>query len=320
LDTCVSFSQQTVSVTGSPTAGLWGQVFADSHPVDSGFVQLYRLINVPPEFVLVDSSMVRSNDSLGISFYEFSGLPYGKYVAKLNLLPTSTFVGNYAPAYAGNTIYWDLAQSNTLHQVSTNQPINLTHLYPRTGNSSISGHVIEGFKQLPGDPLPFVPIYLLDHNQAAVGFTYTDSSGYYEFNDLTIQRYSVYPDLINYQIVPAIGHITSANQQITGIDIYVSQNGATEINSPTQPIDFKLFPNPTTGWLTLRLQCRIQGVSNYIIYNAIGQIVLSNQLDDNDNQINEFQINLSELPKGMFFIQIQSQEMISSSKAFIIAR
>jgi hypothetical protein len=93
-------------------------------------------------------------------------------------------------------------------------------------------------------------------------------------------------------------HITFDNLgQITDWDFYYSNfNGLDETNEGYSAI----YPNPTDGILFVETACTPSlPAETYRITNLMGQTVLSGNINA-ENQ----QINVSSLPKGMYFISI----------------
>jgi len=324
LDSCLSFSQQTVQANGNPTAGVWGQVFADSLQIDSGMVYIYSYdLNI--ELTLVDSAKILHNDTNGLgSYYEITGLPYGKYVSYLKLSPSSIFYQSHAPAYSGNTIYWNQAFNFELNKVSTVIPINLTHIYPLNGSSSISGYVYEGSKAISGDPISKVPIYLLDQNKTIVDFTYSHSDGYFIFDSLTIQNYYIYSDVINHSIYPPKIEVSSNNQDITNVEIFISPSSVTSIEKKDE-LQFKIYPNPTDKILNVNFASQSQGNLEFNIYNIVGQNVMSEGVNnsefiENSSQQNTYKLDVSSLKTGVYFLQIKIGNKYTHVEKIIISK
>jgi len=60
----------------------------------------------------------------------------------------------------------------------------------------------------------------------------------------------------------------------------------------------KLFPNPTTGQLTL--ECDINGSKTIQVMNAIGEVVY----DRSNVENNRLQIDIGDQPDGIYFVRI----------------
>jgi hypothetical protein len=86
-------------------------------------------------------------------------------------------------------------------------------------------------------------------------------------------------------------------------------NGVEEDGPSTGSGTLNVYPNPTDGVLNVRLpQC--DSPTEYRISNMIGQTLMTGQITA-ENQ----QIDVSNLPKGMFFISIGKD-----SRKFVVDR
>lgn len=319
LDTCIAFSQKVIQVGGAPTAGIWGQVFADSSIIDHGIVYLYSYNQTNNTLSMVDSSIVHSVDSMNISYYLFYNLNYGKYSAYLKLLPNSVFAQDYGPGYAGNTIYWDNSQIINLNQASNNLPINLTHLYKQNGSSSISGHVYEGNKKASGNPVAGIPLFLLDNASVVVDFQYSQSDGSYSFHNLSPQKYFIYSDVINHSIYPADAIITLQNQNINNINIYIGSSIVTALREEQLPSDFKIYPNPASQNIKLEYNNPEAQIVSYKITNIVGQNILSKSFQAKSG-FNTTDIDISSFNAGVYIFAVKSYNKTIYREKLIISK
>jgi hypothetical protein len=71
--------------------------------------------------------------------------------------------------------------------------------------------------------------------------------------------------------------------------------------------DLNLYPNPTTGKVTLKLSKLISG--NLAILDVTGRILLSDQLNGLSHEL-----DLSALSSGTYYVQIQSENASLTKK------
>lgn len=102
----------------------------------------------------------------------------------------------------------------------------------------------------------------------------------YDFNGIKL-------DSFNVGISPEAVAIAYNNPTATGLNAF----------SETQPDQFVLYPNPSTGIFYVKLSQPLTGVVR--VFNHTGQEVLNSQLNQADNQI-----NLTGLPKGIYQVRI----------------
>ncbi len=77
--------------------------------------------------------------------------------------------------------------------------------------------------------------------------------------------------------------------------------------------DFDIYPNPSTGIFNIRNDQENQGVVKLNVYNEAGKIIYSK----NEAAINS-RIDLTQYPKGIYFITIESNSKIESRKIIIM--
>ena len=90
---------------------------------------------------------------------------------------------------------------------------------------------------------------------------------------------------------------------------YESNNNNNLISIKQNNLDIDLFPNPASSSINIVVNNYKEDESlNLSIYNTIGQIVYNNQINPS-KQKTMFNINLSELGKGIFIIRLSNQNV-----------
>ena len=84
-------------------------------------------------------------------------------------------------------------------------------------------------------------------------------------------------------------------------------------NVPASTMQVKLWPNPASNNMLLQFNNAKQGAWSLNIINATGQTVLSTNTASNIGVINK-NINVSNLPKGIYFLKMQKQNTVSTIK------
>ena len=77
-----------------------------------------------------------------------------------------------------------------------------------------------------------------------------------------------------------------------------------------QTLDFKLYPNPTNGQITIALE----GMQKVVVYNTLGQALLSK-----DTSSDVLQLDLSGFENGLYWVKVMAQNG-AVVKPFIISR
>lgn len=105
---------------------------------------------------------------------------------------------------------------------------------------------------------------------------------------------------------------TRGSNSTSAVDVITLKYSAivTGINETTkEPASIVLYPNPTKDLLILKHnETKLTGAEIRIV-NALGQVVL-----DGTSETFEQKINVSELPKGVYFIKIQNNGLTATGK------
>jgi hypothetical protein len=112
---------------------------------------------------------------------------------------------------------------------------------------------------------------------------------------------------------------------------YLADNGetcesdfATTLNNPDQnyvaidltatneyqALDFKLYPNPTSGQITIALE----GMQKVVVYNTLGQALLNKEASSD-----VLQLDLSGFENGLYWVKVMAQNG-TAVKSFVISR
>ena len=77
-----------------------------------------------------------------------------------------------------------------------------------------------------------------------------------------------------------------------------------------QAIDFKLYPNPTSGQITIALE----GIQKVVVYNTLGQGLLNKETNSN-----VLQLDLSGFENGLYWVKVMSQNG-AATRPFVLSR
>ena len=112
---------------------------------------------------------------------------------------------------------------------------------------------------------------------------------------------------------------------------YLADNGetcesdyATTLNNPEQNyvaidltatdeyqlLDFKLYPNPTSGQITIALE----GMQKVVVYNALGQALLNKETSSD-----VLQLDLSGFENGLYWVKVMAQNGVAT-RPFVLSR
>ena len=77
-----------------------------------------------------------------------------------------------------------------------------------------------------------------------------------------------------------------------------------------QALDFKLYPNPTSGLITIALE----GMQKVVVYNALGQALLNKEASSD-----MLQLDLLCFENGLYWIKVMTQNG-TVVRSFVVSR
>lgn len=95
----------------------------------------------------------------------------------------------------------------------------------------------------------------------------------------------------------------NSNGKVVEKVLTVTSTTSTLATAEVKKIEFSIYPNPVTDILTLKTQEKILNVT---IYDASGKIV--------NAQLNNGQINVSELPRGIYILKAVTDKAVYQQK------
>ena len=105
----------------------------------------------------------------------------------------------------------------------------------------------------------------------------------------------------------------SSNGWVTGAQlIALGCNSTIGIDESTLPLAVSVSPNPSSGIFTIKMEDVTGKMANVEIYNVLGEKVYAQLVSASSTTI-----NLSTQPKGIYFVQIKSGEIIATQKIVI---
>jgi len=324
------------SVTvGTGAGGISGYIYKDSltSPTDSVMYKIW--------LVSYDSSthIISAKDSLSIldvgttttrpyaTAYSFPHVLPGTYLVKAYIINGPSSGSGYIPTYHDSATSWSYAVPVT-HGSSNTANVNIWMQLGTviSGPGFIAGNVLYGAGKTTGGgpvgaPVPGLLIMLRDVSNKVIASTYTDASGNYKISNIPYGTYSIYPEDMGYRTT-AWGsiNITSANPHVNGINFTQNSTsikpGTTAVaNVAASSQSVTVYPNPTTGKLTIQWDAAASKTANVNVTNIAGQTVYSTQL--NIDGVERSEVNLTSLNAGLYFMNITSGNINYTQKISI---
>ncbi len=295
---CTAISGQVVVVGDSIMFNqVYGQVFEGNFPLASGLVMIFDVQENPGFNPFNDFAFT---DSDGVFLFPY--VPNGEYV--LYAIPLN--FNGYMPTYYGDVMSWDAATRLTLGTATNPYNINLleTEESQNNGNGSINGLIsLEAERSSMVDK---VKILLFDQDHKALNFTNVHADGTFEFENLSMGSYYIYPELpgMNSDYISITLTESSAS-----MDVYLTMTDNSILNTPekNQNIsDVQVYPNPVSIQASIQIVAKSTETASIMILDVSGRIIsnFEEQLLPGNNRIS---IPVEGLRNGVYFVRLTSR-------------
>lgn len=284
---------------------IFGAVYpldSTNNPIIEGIVDLYRIEGDEVNFVA--TTEIQQNS------YYFENVEEGEYL-------TQAIVAENVPTYHQNSEWWDQADV-----ISPESPswwgynIQLIPLdeFDDNGPGIINGGVFDGdglvsheVDDRNNDPIEGAEIILFNSEDAPINYTFTDAEGSFSFNSLPYGTYTVYIEIPGFEQVFYTVIISADNETVDNINFTVDQNtittGSREVLLKNTTLS--VYPNPVKNELTVNFDLNTKGSATIQIVNSLGQVVLSDNFEQNK------MLNLTGLNTGIYLVKITTQAGIA---------
>ena len=255
--------------------------------------------------------------------FKFENLIPGNYILLVNTKNTRKIPGYYK---SNNSVIrkWkdatkiEVSESGNVRNIIIKVP-NLSN--QGSGNGVINGIITEGDSYYvdsllvnKGDPITGAVIFALDQNKIVRNFDFTGGSGRYEMKSLKSGKYTIITDKVGYitndkEVVLADDNSTVGNN----VELYKIHVDVTDFSDK----NIFIYPNPVENDLNIS----VEGMNtklNMIVYNNLGIMMSYNSFFVNGTKSN-FQINLSNLSTGFYYLKIENG-LNSGLYPFVISR
>jgi len=261
--------------------------------------------------------------------YVFPGLYPGDYT--LQAVPDRSSFPELVPTYVGGGEAWDDAKYHLLEADTRFSSLYITlsrvrALTSSDGQGRMGGNVSYADSPIAKGTLG-IPVsrtaVLLKKKKASkstleddevIAYLETDEEGNYVIENVPDGDYYLHVDIPGLPMGSTYDITIVGSQVIDGLDFEVGDEtietaGATGLSSKRGVELMKLYPNPGTGLL----QVQLPGNGSYLmqVFDAAGSLQLSRTLVAGAGQT---QVDLSQLKRGLYFIQLEGPEYSGVSK------
>jgi uncharacterized repeat protein (TIGR03803 family) len=334
----------SVTIVENASTDLNGNITAATLTITSGTVYVFKQQSTLNGIDTVAFTPIFSGAP---NYYSFPGLTAGDYYVKV--VPDLVSYPTAVPTYYGDVFQWD--SSTVVHHgcsVIDNADIHVIELLPPGGTGFVSGFVIEGLGYqglrvfhdggnhpvlpcVPGGPLKGVDVKLGKNPGGGIqARVMTDTSGYFEFENVPDGDYRIYVDIPNLpmdslrEVTISGGDSTIQNNYIAdSMMIYVDTAQFVGIYSSAKQYDnkFSIYPNPTQNVLNLQFTTVKESEEIAIeITNAAGIRVYAVKQQRFAKGDNNIILNAGELDlaAGVYFVSLVNGSQRSTQRIVVI--
>lgn len=312
----------TISIPPPPVNKIYGYILQDSNstaPHISNPIYKIWLIkfDTTTQVLSAVDSLIDTGTIYQYTAYQFLNQPSGVYRVKAKLMNGPTTGASYVPTYHTSSTMWYNATTFTHTGGTTGaKMINMIAGMATSGPGFVGGNVSAGANKGTSSGIPGLTILLLDANNNPVASTTTDANGNYSFNGLAVAAYSVYPEDAGYNTTPIGVIIPGGQPMVTGLNFTRSESkrtitpGSTGIVNINKAAQYVVYPNPAKDKVTIQWNAATSVKADISITDITGKKVLTTTAQT----ANDTELNLSQLQKGLYFINISANGVQHTQK------
>ena len=301
---------------------LGGQAFIGSTPInnpthngDTGMAVLYRQ---RPDMSLI---AVDTNIFYEYGYYWFPDMMELPYVIKVGLTEGSAHYEKVIPSYYPSKMIWQQAATVILDEDMFETHISLIEISDvENGIGGIKGRVTNDVRWDLSSVRLYdnVPVILTDESSQPLAWTRTNGSGQFSFNNIAFGQYLVYADVTGLYSLPQSVTLDENYPNADSIYIRMSVTAPLNIYEPFEDMIsiVSLYPNPADNSINLGISSEEQTPVGIVVYNQLGQKMIGQDqlLYKGENKL---EINISNLPEGIYFLRLQATNSKPLMRTFI---
>ncbi|MFU8844302.1 MAG: T9SS type A sorting domain-containing protein [Bacteroidales bacterium] len=306
---------KVIHVTVEEYFHFGGHVFAGYFPIDFGEAFLYKI----EESKLTPIDTAVFNSQLG--HYYFYQLIEGEYIVKADLAPNSVLYNQFMTTYYSDKLHWINADTIFHHSTNFNYHINLVpNIQTMTGPGSISGIISYGSGEKEKMPACNMSIFLYDLEENPVFFCHSDDNGHFEFSGVELGYYLLYAEVTGKNTIPLLITLDELNTHVSQVELTIEFDevygsiayAGIENQAIFQGVSLP-YPNPATS--VVSIDALLSGKTSFTISVAdnSGKLVI-HQNKSGEMGWNTFNLDISDLPSGLYFILINNNGQTTTRK------
>jgi PKD repeat protein len=304
---CISDYCKTVVVQDSVVPRhIFGQVFANGVPIQTGVVNLFSVDTIAPYQPYTDISSIDSSGT-----YNFYEVPEGDYY--INAIPVG--VPGYVPTFYGDVLFWEDATIVHLGTPVNPYDIHLSVASAFTpGNGTINGQInTSGLKTTFVDKIHMLIFNMLGQTLA---YDVVDQDGKFTFTGLPFGVYLLKAEMAGITSKPFKVILSPDNPSPTVV-LTFSGNTIFGIGDDAGSVSsWVVFPNPFTDQVAVSLDLTAGMEIVAEIHDISGRTLVSKSFNLNPGK-NKLSLPGSSLAPGIYTLRIYSKNGLNITSKLI---
>ncbi len=306
VNNCYTTYSEIVWVGEDFSFEVFGYVFVDdSMTADLADVFLMTFDTIDGELVNVAETEI---DEYGYYEFEEVSAEHCVYFIQAELQQASVDYGNYVPTYHYDALTWQ--QAWPIFPYPSGMSYNVMMIpsdAPEAGSGQITGIVTNDVNR---DLLENVEIVLMNANGDPIAYTRTDENGYFSFSDLAYGTYMIHVEIPGVESNPVTVNLNEDNSS-ENLNIIVKDGEA--ILGLKEPVSeyiqqvSNVFPNPASESASVEVELKKATRLTALVRSSLGNTIIHREAFYSTG-IHQLSFDLEGLPKGLYFIDIQSDD------------
>ncbi len=287
-----------------------GTVRFNGDPLAEGQVSLWKRNLL--EYNKVDS--LKLNNTVNGQF-TFEGVKPGDYIVRGAPDTASSIGDQFIPTYHKSTIFWLNAEmiTATSNGKTFNADIDLVSPDDAKGPGSISGKIIQagpGKRKGPGDPQGGIEVLALNDQGNPADFAYSNAEGRYKFDSLPLGQYTVHVEITGFDVNRKNVNLDSQSPRSDSLTFQIDKENDSVYSTNIKPQNkvsairsMEVYPIPAQNIVSVNFESKVDQSLIFNLKNNKGQTAKKQDWEVK-NGLNQFQLDVSDLEPGFYFLQV----------------
>lgn len=324
LISSASFAQPVLTATGiNPVIGESSTSYTAAYvaPGGSGPGQTWNFSSMSGTSTGLTSVVAPSSTphaasfpNANISFYNPTSAYASYYKTSTTALQNYGTAGTVVIPYTNpeDMLHFPFTYLNTFTDAWTGQFQSGTYTYTRKGTTTVTA---DGYGTLITPGGTFTNVLRVHFVENYTDSTFAGSSLIITYHN---DEYMWYKEGVHVQIAFLYTLTSSSGGPFTGGGYTTTAAGIE--NGPDMVNSYNLYPNPATDQVNIDFSLIKNQQASVQIFNALGQCVKSIQNVDATQGANTLQLDVADMPKGIYVAQIMLQNNVAVKQRFVVAK